>query len=154
MYRKMNRRTQMNITKNTQHFIARAKSHIRSTNGFTLVELIVVIAILVLLASIVVPQLFAAYEQARLHKIEIDSKQILAVVDRHELDSWLKTGGERGALEIELTTETLADDYLLDLSDNGATFAYSRNAAGKSHVEATIGDRVFRTDTGWDNVSP
>ena len=144
----------MKITQNLQQLISRAQKHIRSTKGFTLVELMVVIAILVLLASIVVPQLFAAYEQARLHKIEIDSKQILAVVDRYELDDWLKTGGDRGALEIELTPETLAEDYLLELSDNGATFAYSRNAAGKSHVEATVGERVFRTDTGWDTVTP
>ncbi|MCL2498102.1 MAG: prepilin-type N-terminal cleavage/methylation domain-containing protein, partial [Symbiobacteriaceae bacterium] len=44
--------------------------------GFTLVEVMVVAAILVLLAGVAVPQLFKSFEDARKQKLEVDAKQI------------------------------------------------------------------------------
>ena len=58
----------------------RRKSHRRSRGGFTLVEMLVVLGILVLLASLVVPRVIGSQKKADLQSIRTIKAKLLQVI--------------------------------------------------------------------------
>ena len=63
---------------------------LRAKSGFTLVEILVVLAILALLCTLAVPKALAMYQEARAQKAELDAYQIIAAMERAILTDELK----------------------------------------------------------------
>ncbi|MDA8561625.1 type II secretion system major pseudopilin GspG [Gammaproteobacteria bacterium] len=67
------------------------KSHIitKKINGFTLIEIMVVVVILGILAAFVVPKIMSRPEQARMVKVKQDILAIQSALDLYKLDNGL-----------------------------------------------------------------
>ena len=128
--------------------------------GFTLVEVMVVAAILVLLAGVAVPQLFKSFEDARKQKLEVDAKQIQVVKDRAILEARLqgRTLANTGKWEV-MTPAVLSATYGLTVTvTEGVKFSYMYVTAEQSTitkaaysvvmVEYGTPAQVYYTDSG------
>ena len=125
-------------------------------NGFTLVEVLVVVAILVLLAGVAVPQLFRAFEEARLQKLEIDARQVLSAMDRAVLQDQLNGATISSLAKANCVATVLSTTYGLNVNiPSNATFSYeyvagtpTASAYGVVEVEIAPTGRIFSTLTG------
>lgn len=68
----------------------------RKTLGFTLVEVMVVVVILGILASIVVPKIMGRPEQARMVKVKQDILAIQSALDLYKLDNSIYPTTDQG----------------------------------------------------------
>ena len=95
--------------------------------GFTLVEILVVVAIIGILASIIVPKLTTKVDDARVQKAQHDIKTISSVLELYKLDKYSYPSSEQGL-------EALVGSYLDTLPKDPWDRAYlylspgSRNA--------------------------
>jgi general secretion pathway protein G len=82
----------------------RAKKH-RKFNGFTLIEVMVVVVILSILAAIVVPKIMDRPEQARITKAKSDVRALEAALNLYRLDNMTYPTTDQG-LEALVTKPT------------------------------------------------
>ena len=130
----------------------------KDQKGFTLVEVLIVAAILVLLASIAVPQLFKAYEDARLQKLEIDARQILSAMERNVLQDKLNGAVFSAIPKTSLTQSVLSAAYGVNINiPDNATFSFqyvaegvSSTAYGVVEVELTGGLSYSTASGKWE----
>ena len=65
-----------------------SRSRIRRSSGFTLIEVMVVVAILAILAAVVVPRIMDEPAKARMAKVEQDIRAIESALDLYKLDNF------------------------------------------------------------------
>ena len=85
----------------------------RGQEGFTLIEILVVVVILGILASIIVPKIMKRPEEARRTKAVMDIKAIEMALIRYKLDSGVYPSTEQGleALVTEPTTGVIPRNW-------------------------------------------
>lgn len=69
-------------------------------NGFTLIEVMVVVVILGILAAIVVPKIMSRPEQARIVKVKQDILAIQSALDLYKLDSGIYPTTDQGLVAL------------------------------------------------------
>jgi general secretion pathway protein G len=82
---------------------------LRSTCGFTLIEVMVVVVILSILAAIVVPKIMDRPEQARITKAKSDIRAFEAALNLYRLDNMIYPSTDQG-LEALITEPTDAPE--------------------------------------------
>jgi general secretion pathway protein G len=133
----------------------------KKTQGFTLLEVMVVIVILGILASMVVPNLMGNLDKANLQKAVSDVGQIETLLDNYRVDNYNYPTTEQGleALIEETDIEPLArrfprggytkrlpqdpwgNDYLfLNPGENGDYDIFSTGPDGEAGTEDDIGN--------------
>ena len=98
------------------------KNRLNNRKGFTLIELIVVIAIIAILAAVLVPRMIGFTDNARRRAVESDARNILtaasAIVAEGNTVSPTTlapmTGNMRGTLSYTGTGSTITFTYTLD----------------------------------------
>jgi general secretion pathway protein G len=88
----------------------------RKINGFTLIEVMVVVVILGILAAIVVPKIMSRPEQARIVKVKQDILAIQSALDLYKLDNSFYPTTDQGlqALVSKPTTDPMPRNWKTD----------------------------------------
>src|SRR3990172_37193 len=73
-----------------------SQSIIRTSRGFTLIEVMVVVVILAILAGIIVPRIMGRPEEAKRTKAQIDIKSIEEALNLYKLDNGVYPTTEQG----------------------------------------------------------
>lgn len=84
------------------------KTKPNAQQGFTLIEILVVVAIIGILASIIVPKLTSKVDDARVQKVHHDIKTIASTLDLYKLDKFSYPSSDEGL-------EVLVGPYLSTL---------------------------------------
>lgn len=93
--------------------------------GFTLVEVLVVLAIVALLSAIAVPKIKGVYDAAKEDKAKADALQVIAAIQREELKAELS--GEDMTVTLTNDKEISADDLQklhVQITNNSEKFIY------------------------------
>ena len=96
------------------------KQTLRNEQGFTLIELIVVIAIIGILAAVAVPAFLNVVETAHEANIEAVAGVVSSGVVLSSSDSLATNGVWRTPLATQVTIANMAQEVSTDWSDNGA----------------------------------
>ena len=96
------------------------KQTLRNEQGFTLIELIVVIAIIGILAAVAVPAFLNVVETAHEANIEAVGGVVSSGVVLSASDSLATNGVWRTPLATQVTIANMAEEVSADWSDNGA----------------------------------
>ena len=96
------------------------KQLINNEHGFTLIELIVVIAIIGILAAVAVPAFLNVVETAHEANIDAVSGVVSSAVMLAASDSLATNGVWRTPLATQVTIANMAQEVSSDWSDNGA----------------------------------
>ncbi len=133
----------------------------RRTQGFTLLEIMVVIVILGLLAAMVVPNLMGNKEQADRQKVEVDIQQLESMLDLYKMNNGFYPTTEQGlqALVTQATSEPMPRSfpdggYLKRLPQDpwGSDYQMvSPGEMGKIDVFSAGPDRTVGTDDDIGN---
>ena len=94
----------MNNLKKTWFHKTRDK---KKRNGFTLLEMLIVVSIILILSSMAVPRFTSASKQAKVAKIQADLHVISNAADLYEIDN-----GKYPTTVAELATKTKDKQYL------------------------------------------
>lgn len=88
----------------------------RKNDGFTLIEVMVVVVILGILAAIIVPKIMSRPEQARIVKVKQDILAIQNALDLYKLDNGAYPSTDQGlqALVTKPTTPPVPRDWKAD----------------------------------------
>src|SRR5579872_6990504 len=107
---------------------------LKQSQGFTLIEVMVVVVILGILAAIIVPKIMSRPEQARVVKVKQDILAIQSALDLYKLDNGMYPTTDQGlqALVSKPTSEPIpqswkSDGYLQQLPQDpwGQAYQYS-----------------------------
>ncbi|RMH40571.1 MAG: type II secretion system protein GspG [Gammaproteobacteria bacterium] len=71
-------------------------NHMRKTQGFSLIEILVVVVIIAVMVAIVAPQFLGEAEKARITRVKADIQQIESALDRFQLDNGFYPTMEQG----------------------------------------------------------
>jgi len=113
------------------------KNHIKSSyykqQGFTLVEVMVVVVILGILAALIIPKIMSRPEQARIVKVKQDILAIQSALDLYKLDNGVYPSTDQG-LQALVSKPSIppvprswkAEGYLQDVPQDpwGQTYQY------------------------------
>jgi general secretion pathway protein G len=80
----------------------------RTEQGFTLIEVMVVVVILGILAAIVVPRIMSRPDEARIVKAKQDLRAIAAALDLYKLDNFIYPNTAQGLEALVTKPATLA----------------------------------------------
>ncbi len=110
--------------------------------GFTLVEIMIVVAIIALLAAIAVPGFLRARKRSQATKILNDLRMIDAAVDQYAIE----TGRTSGAtVEVADWTNYVKKDSILYLT--------GQNLFGEDYGAQTVDSLPGVTQNAWDTLS-
>ncbi|MBO4706967.1 MAG: prepilin-type N-terminal cleavage/methylation domain-containing protein [Elusimicrobiaceae bacterium] len=112
--------------------------------GFTLLELLVVVLIIGILASIALPQYNKAVEKAKLSEALINIKTIEASVDRYLLTNSIPVNETNisDKLDVDLSGGEW-NDYGEYKTENFSYGAYCRNYGDTCHISAVYKDNEY-----------
>ncbi|EIJ41447.1 general secretion pathway protein G [Beggiatoa alba B18LD] len=80
--------------------------------GFTLIEILIVMAIIGLLAGLVGPKIFGGFEQAKCNQAKAQLKNIEVALDQHRLDTGKYPRGLDGLLTNTVSSNRWSGPYL------------------------------------------
>lgn len=137
------------------------KSNVSSQHGFTLIELMVVIAIITILAAFTAPSFESHIAKAKLVDVQILGSQITSSVDEHILihnqypstDEFKSIAPDYSNIKIIKSinvnsvddlqgTVTIALNSNIGIKD-GATLIYSRPSSGQWVCESTLSENLI-----------
>lgn len=107
--------------------------NLRSSRGFTLIEIMVVVVILGVLAALIVPRFLSRPDEAKVTKAKVDMKSIEEALGLFKLDNGFYPSTEQGLRALVVKPETgriptkyPADAYLRQMPQDpwGAPFVY------------------------------
>ena len=135
----------------------------KKTRGFTLVELLVVIGIIVVLAGMATPGVMKGLKRAKLTASVANSKQIKAALDNFAIDfdgSYVDEENGEKVSENGMTSTTeaygfynaLIDARALDRADEGIFYSKELEVAVTSHTEGDGADTLEDNETGYSYV--
>ena len=118
--------------------------------GFTLVEVMVVMAIVALLAATAIPKIKGIYDEAQLDKAVADAMQIVAAIQRVELKNELSGTSSDVFSASKVLEESDFDSLSVTVTPGSYTFRYVIN----TDTLGTILSRVIQIYKGaYDSVS-
>lgn len=141
------------------------KSVMSKQQGFTLIEVMVVIVILGILAALIVPNVMGRGEKAKVDTTNITLSQVASALDQYKLDNNQYPSMQDGGLEALITQPSSAKNWLpggyvkggypTDSWDNKLQYSapgsegkpfdlYSFGADGQSGGEGTDADIYFQ----------
>ena len=93
----------------------------KKMNGFTLIEVMVVVVILGILAAVVVPKIMSRPEQARIVKVKQDIMAIQSALDLYKLDNGIYPTTDQGLQALVTMGKSLSSTIitLCRLSSSG-----------------------------------
>ena len=103
----------------------------KSTKGFTLMELIIVLALLAIIAAILIPMFLNTTDRARLRSDIQSARVIQNAIDLHRVETGRNVAGHPN---VEIMMENLAEAGYLDL----------RNATEQTEGARWVIDRYYR----------
>jgi len=126
------------------------RDRLRSQNGFTLIELMVVILIIGLLATIVVQNLKGATDKAKRIKAQADISAFKTALDRYYLDNGSYPSSDQGlpALVSAPTNGKVPADY----PPGGYIEKIPNDPWGNAYVHQSDGDNYVLKSYGADGV--
>ena len=126
--------------------------------GFTLVELIVVLAILAILAAMLVPALTGYIDKANKQKVVAECRQVVMAAQTETSTLYASQNG--GSLATYVDTDNAVANKIKTLSETTGTFAITFTADGKvksvnynnsgwviTYTDGSYSDPVKQTDT-------
>ncbi|MGH7986064.1 MAG: type II secretion system major pseudopilin GspG [Candidatus Binataceae bacterium] len=122
----------------------------RSQEGFTLIELMVVILIIGLLATIVVENLRGATDKAKRIKAEADISQLKTALDRYYLDNGRYPSTEQGLQA--LVSQPTGDPAPVDYPDGGYIEKVPPDPWHNPYFYQSNGDSYVLKSFGADGV--
>ena len=117
------------------------KQTLRNEQGFTLIELIVVIAIIGILAAVAVPAFLNVVETAHEANIDAVAGVVSSGVVLSASDSLATNGVWRTPLATQVTIANMAQEVSSDWSDNGAgVWTYAPTAGTVTYARVSNDD--------------
>ena len=124
------------------------KQALRNEKGFTLIELIVVIAIIGILAAVAVPAFLNVVETAHEANIDAVAGVVSSGVVLAASDSLATNGVWRTPLATQVTIANMAQEVSSDWSDNGAgVWTYAPTAGTVTY--ARVGNNDFTVTVAY-----
>ena len=114
-------------------------AHPPDTRGFTLIEIMIVVAIIALLATFAIPALFRARKRAQAGSVRIDLRLIDNAMDQY--------GAENG-LQIGSAVSVAA--WRAYLKPNTRLYTYNTDLFGDTYGDQKIGTLPTVPSTVWD----
>ena len=100
----------------------------RSSGGFTLVEIMIVVLIIGILLAIAIPNFIKARQNSRQQTIIANLKQIENAKEQCAMDKGLSSGGTTGCAQSDLTDAT--NGYMKSWPSGPVSGTYAVNAIG------------------------
>lgn len=116
----------------------RAKARLQQQSGFTLIEIMVVVAIIAILGATVVPLIMDRPEQARQVRAKQDIEQLSAALDLYRLDNFNYPSTDQG-LE-SLVERPTGDPEPANWKDGGYLKKLSKDPWGRDYVYMSPGE--------------
>jgi len=117
------------------------KQILRNEQGFTLIELIVVIAIIGILAAVAVPAFLNVVETAHEANVDAVSGVVSSAVMLASSDSLATNGVWRTPLATQVTIANMAQEVSTDWSDNGAgVWTYAPTSSTVTYARVNTDD--------------
>ena len=119
--------------------LRRPSTHPPNQRGFTLVEIMIVVAIIGLLAALVVPALFRARKRAQAASVRIDLKLIDDAMEQYGAENGLQKGSAVSVLA-----------WRAYLKPNTRLYTYNTDIFGDFYGDQKIGTIPVVPSTVWD----
>lgn len=106
--------------------------------GFTLVEVLVVLAIVAMLAATAIPKVKEIYEEAQFDKAKSDAMQIVAAIQRVELKNELSGTAETQFTDMQILGKTDYDKLKVDVKSGNYIFRFSSTGLLPNHTSCNV----------------